>query len=276
MRKVLIAVDFSDASLHAALMAAKISNQFPLELHLLNVYHLPNPLQTLPIELIVTTEELGKASDSKLQQLKELVAKEMQHPERISIHSENGNTYQGILHFAGYVHADLIMVGMKQNGFVKDRILGSTVDPLIRSSHLPVLVIPEKASVERIKNILFLTDGQAITGMNGIELIQEWQKFTAFKLAIVRLSQHREPVEKEEIMEKLDVQLKDIPHTYSFPETEHLETSVHAIVADSKADMIVLQAHHHGLTGQLLGLDHAKNITHGATVPVLILPATTN
>ena len=66
MKRAVIAVDFSDASMHAALYAAKLSNEIPLELHLLNIFHLPNPLQTLPIELVITKDELEEATDSQL------------------------------------------------------------------------------------------------------------------------------------------------------------------------------------------------------------------
>jgi nucleotide-binding universal stress UspA family protein len=271
MKKILAAVDFTDSSFHAAKAAARIAADEQAELHLLNVYHIPNPLQTLPIELIVTTEELQKETESRLKQLAVLLASDELPRDRIFLHSRNGHTGKEIIEMSEYLNASLIVMGMREESQIRDILTVNPAESVARKSHRPLLLLPGNSNFKKPKHILFATDGKEDAGSASYSLLTDWCKRYGAELEIVHLQQHREPADKERIMESLEPGFAQIRHSFSFPETEHITESILSIAGDCGADLIVMESNRHSLLGRLLGRDHTENVLHNIELPVLIL-----
>ncbi|MFM2207836.1 MAG: hypothetical protein RL213_1811 [Bacteroidota bacterium] len=271
MKKILAAVDFTDTSFHAAKAAALIAGEEGAELHLVNVYHVPNPLQTLPIELIITTEELEKETESRLKQLAGLLESDRLPRTRIFLHSRNGHTGKEIIDMGTYLDASLIVMGMREESEIQDLLTVNPAESVSRKSNRPLLLLPGASSFRKPKHILFATDGNDVADSETNRLLTDWCNRYGAELEIVHLQQHREPADKDRIMETLEPGFTHIPHTYSFPETEQITESILAIARDSGADLIVMEPHRHSLIGRLLGRDHVEKVVHKAELPVLIL-----
>lgn len=271
MKKILAPVDFTDSSFAAARAAGQLAADWKCELHLLNVYHLPNPLQTLPIELIVTTEELEKETDSRLKQLSGILAANGLDGKSIFLHTRNGATSKEILEVADFLHADLIVMGMRRESTLKDLLTVNPAESVIRHSRLPLLLLPDGSRFNRPGHILYATDGRTIVEGAGKLLLTEWCKRYDSTLQFIHLHQHREPVDQDRVMETLDAGFQGIRHTFTFPETEVISDSIVTMANDSGAELIVLEAHDHTVLERLLGRDHTENVVHRSNLPVLVL-----
>lgn len=119
MKTILVPIDFSDNSFNAALYALDLTNGGKTILHLLNVYHIPNPLKALPLEIIITPDELKANSDSFLNQFASRLKELRPNSSPIICVSQNGFTVQEINHYANFIHADLIVMGMRGSGILR-------------------------------------------------------------------------------------------------------------------------------------------------------------
>ncbi|MFM7727882.1 MAG: universal stress protein, partial [Flavobacteriales bacterium] len=98
MKNILVPVDFSPASDNALLFASFLAKRLAWNIHILNVFHLPNPMVTLPIELVITLDELKSDSDSALKKLAaDASAKSGLSIEQYHIESRNGGTVHEIV-----------------------------------------------------------------------------------------------------------------------------------------------------------------------------------
>jgi nucleotide-binding universal stress UspA family protein len=271
MKKILAPVDFTDSSFEAARAAAQLAADWNCELHILNVYHIPNPLQTLPIEIVFTTEELEKESHSRLKQLSEILTVYGLEKNKISIHTRNGTTSHSILEMAEYVHADLIVMGMRHESMLRDLLTVNPSEQIIRHSKLPLLLLPGNSRFKRPVHILYATDGQSVAEGAGKQLLTDWCDRYGATIQFVHLHQHREPADHDRVMETLDAGFSKVRHTYTFPESELLSRSIVALAKDSGAELIVVEAHDHSMLERILGMDHTEQVAHESNLPVLIL-----
>jgi nucleotide-binding universal stress UspA family protein len=137
MRKILVAVDGSDASLHAAQRALELSQFMNAEVTLAHV----TPPTLLPGDVpIAPVAELRDAELAHGAQVLEECAVALEHPElkRLNL---IGATADTLCDTATEQDFDLVVVGNKGKGAVSRVLLGSVSDRLVHLCTRPVLVV---------------------------------------------------------------------------------------------------------------------------------------
>src|SRR5579872_6647746 len=139
MKNMLIATDFSPAARDAARYTMRLAEVFGSSVSLVSVY------STLPVTVseslaVVTTFDKRKTIVERLAAEASVLT-----PGAESVHTiaKEGPRVESILAVAGQVGAELIVVGMKDEGRKTRRLFGSTVTGLARKTTIPILVIPE-------------------------------------------------------------------------------------------------------------------------------------
>jgi nucleotide-binding universal stress UspA family protein len=144
--KILVAVDGSEASLHALEVATKIAEDNKAELTILTVAPYPPPMITedaMPTYLPQYTDDLRESHKKMLSKLnKELKAA---HPDlnTVPIVME-GHPAKMIIDAAKAREADLIVVGSRGQSGVLDWMLGSVSQQVVNSCTAPVLVVKDQ------------------------------------------------------------------------------------------------------------------------------------
>jgi nucleotide-binding universal stress UspA family protein len=162
MKTILVATDFSDASMSAAKYAKSLATAFNARMILFNAY------QALPgyAEALVTL-----ASED----LKEYAIQNLTDQARsLDIHGlpycytalEEGDAAEAIIRKVKKEKVDVIIIGMKLEHKNFRKVFGSTISSLCMHSPVPLLIIPESAEFCEIKNIALAFKDDAMEHVN--------------------------------------------------------------------------------------------------------------
>lgn len=136
MKKILVAIDGSEPSAHAARLALDIATKNQGELTLVHVV----PQVLIPAEVPFAAGQLAEEAVKSGEFLLEQAAKELGSPgaRRICL---TGSAAERITELAETEGFDLIVVGSKGRGAVSRMLVGSTTDRLVHISKKPILVV---------------------------------------------------------------------------------------------------------------------------------------
>lgn len=136
MKKILAAVDGSDASMHAVRKALELGDKLGAEVTLVNVVpHVFVPAE-VPFDAGRLAEEAARAGEALLNQ----AATEIGRPAipRVCL---RGSAGEAMADYAENGHFDLVVVGSKGRGAVSRVLVGSVTDRLVHICKQPVLVV---------------------------------------------------------------------------------------------------------------------------------------
>lgn len=138
MDKIMVAVDFTDASDAAVAEALSLAERLQAELHIVHVAAPPPPS---PAELIAREPSEMDTDDAKAQ-LAKMVAGAKARGVAARSHLLVGQIVFGLVDVAGRIEAKLVVVGSHGKGLVRRALVGSVAASLCRHSPVPVLVVP--------------------------------------------------------------------------------------------------------------------------------------
>jgi nucleotide-binding universal stress UspA family protein len=141
IKRVVVPVDFSEASRQALRYAAAFARRINAGLILLHVIAPLNVPRRLALEMDrLQLESLERAKSS----LEELAEREIGHGQAINTRVVAGRVFERIVRLAGEVESDLIIIGTHGAGGVKRLLLGSTAENVVRHAPCPVLIVRER------------------------------------------------------------------------------------------------------------------------------------
>ncbi len=144
MKRILAAVDFSNATPGVVEMAARMARAFGAELHLLHVIE-PEPTYTaygftpeeFPAIHTFHTETRTRAQRT----LDEAAARASAGAVPIT-HLGDGSPLHVLEEKAAELGADLVVLGSHGHGVIASLLLGSVAEGLVRKATVPTLVVP--------------------------------------------------------------------------------------------------------------------------------------
>lgn len=146
MKRIVAAVDHSDASLRAADLAAELAAKFDAALVLLTVGRDPGAPDP-GMEAFARLEHIrdpapalfiGSLRDSLIGVSDRAQAKGANH---VSTEAIAGDPAEQIIAFATEAQADLIVMGSRGHGQLAGLLLGSVAQKVVAHAHCPVLVV---------------------------------------------------------------------------------------------------------------------------------------
>lgn len=136
MKKILVAVDGSETSVHAARKALELGEALKAEVTLATVVVPTFVPPEVAFDATRFIEESVRMGELTLDQ----VARQLGVPQ-ISRVTLQGSIGESVADYADQGHFDLIVVGSKGRGAVARVLIGSTTDRLVHISRKPVLVV---------------------------------------------------------------------------------------------------------------------------------------
>ncbi|HMQ99069.1 MAG TPA: universal stress protein [Ignavibacteria bacterium] len=165
MKKLLVPTDFSEPSYYGLDAAAEIARKTGAQIHIFNAcevsdfYYAADPLVMSPPASIMIegiNDQLQKTSNSKLNLLKKRASLKGL---KVSVSNQvTANVHNAITAYAETINADMIVMGSHGAGNLKEIILGSTAERVVRFAVKPVIVIPVKPSKGLFRKIIFASD----------------------------------------------------------------------------------------------------------------------
>ncbi|WP_340200443.1 universal stress protein [Ascidiimonas sp. W6] len=155
MKRILVPTDFSELSEYALEVAAQIAKDFDAELFLMHSLDLPNHLATQEQHEVPEVLFYMKMAH---QRFEEFMDKPYLENLKTNETIEDSTTADAINEAASKHQVDLIVMGSGGASGLKEFIIGSNTEKVVRSAETPVLVIKKKQPDFSVDSIVFACD----------------------------------------------------------------------------------------------------------------------
>lgn len=156
MEKILVPCDFSSQSVSAFRVALDLARMSNGEVHLVNVVELPVMHDTVLMPVLSFEETLLKELKEKAErQFEKLKHKYAEGFAEVVASVLYGNPSVTLLRYIEERDIDLVVMGTKGASGVREALIGSNTEKMVRRSPVPVMTIKKFVDVTAIKNIVF-------------------------------------------------------------------------------------------------------------------------
>ena len=159
MKKILVPIDFSDEAKYACKVASQIAKKTNSEIILLHMLDIPtvaiDPLETNNLRGGGQAIFIMKAIHKKFEKYKSLPFFEgIKITEDVKFHK----AFDGVIEESKKNKVDLIVMGSQGATGLKEMLVGSNTEKVVRHSDIPVLVIKHDVENFKINDIVFASD----------------------------------------------------------------------------------------------------------------------
>ena len=271
MKTILLLTNFSDTSRKAIINYLKVYTQSvkrDAQFILLNTY---KRIKTGQSQMVKFEEVMAQYSKQDLnKELQKILEIHELKDLNIITHSENGDLVDVVEKINREKGVDLIVMGTKGTNLVKELLLGSDTDRLIRLSKNPVLVIPESIEFKRPEKIVFATQLKECKNKEEFrKLIGIIKSFDA-ELLILNVYKDTKPV-ADEFEDKMKKELSGVKHTFFYVRNLDIADGISGFVKMNKAQLLAIIDNKATLLSQLFRHSVKYILTMNADMPLLII-----
>lgn len=155
MKTILVPCDFSKQAVNAFRFALDIARQSGGEVHLTHVIELPVMHDSVLMPVMSFEEVLLKELKDKSQvEFAKLVKKYAEPNDKVKTATQFGAPSRMILSYIEENKIDLVLMGTKGATGVKEFVIGSNAEKVVRNSPVPVIAIKNYPKLNSIKDIV--------------------------------------------------------------------------------------------------------------------------
>lgn len=272
MKNILVPTDFSDTARNAMRYAADLACFLKAErIILYNAYSMP--LTTEMTWALVESEEMKKASLAGLEESRMLLKPFCGKDITIDILSDFGFLAQRINDVAQQVHADMIVMGITGGGKLEQALIGSNAITVVHSTHIPVLIVPNKTAWKPVENIAWACDHRQVMETTPMDVIKQMLQLTKAKLHVIHNDpkfNKYDPLILEEDIHIADV-FKGMDPIFDLMDKPDLSDGVNEYVAKHAIDWLIVIPKKHSWLATIFSKSHTKELAFHTHVPMLCL-----
>jgi len=269
MKTILMLTNFSETSRKAIISYLKVHSEIKTDskIGLLNVYSTPKTGQSQLLNLDDILEQYS------LQDLKREKQEIDKFPELgnldIDLISGKGDLIKVIDQLDAKRPIDLIVLGSKGSNILKQLVLGSNTDRVVRLSKTPVLVIPEGVDFIKPKKIVFATDLKECRFKKHFERLANIIRFFGAELLILNIYKETNP-DGQLFEELMNIHLKDIPHSFHYVKNNDPAKGISNFLEENQANMLALIERPGNLLVKLFRHSVSNQMALSAEMPLLV------
>lgn len=258
MNIVIIPVDFSETSLHAANYGVKLLTTAPeAEIILYHVY------------------DKADAYENRMESLEKLREELLQNrTANISLLAEPGDFVTELEKLARHRQADLIIMGITNRSALAKVFIGNSALKMAENKFCPVMIIPSNAIYNEVKNVLLATDLKNTVSTTPSAPIKKVLSAFDAKLHIVNVnSEHYIELSESYAaeQEKLRQMFSEFDPEFYFLRLYDIDEAIQEFAKDKKIDLIIAIEKEHSVVHKLFSSGHLKKLAHDSTIPVMIV-----
>ncbi len=266
MKKILFPTDFSENANRAFRFAIELANLFGSQIL---VFHSIKIIRKTGV-MVTMQDVLVKDAEKDMDKILQENEKYLKNGASLTARIAEGDTGASIISAAKDWEADLIVMGTQGASGLKEIFLGSNANEVIKTSSVPVLVVPAEIAFQPVEKIVLSLDAREIGSEAILNVLREMAKAFGAKIMIYHLEAGEEDLG---IDPAISSYLKGIEHSYHYELTSYaLNETINEFVRDYEADMLCMIRRKRSFIEQLFHRSTtSKEVFHSA-VPILILP----
>lgn len=259
MKTVIVPVDFSETSVHAAKYAAQLLTGHNGVTMLL--YH----SFSKPVEAV--------NANGALENLKTELNKE--HNVNIeTLAFEEDDFVDGLEKTARHRSADLVIMGITGKSAIAQVLFGSNTLKMAERKVCPVLIVPQQASFNPVKHVMLTSDFKNTVDSTPSEPIKKFLDMVSAQLHIVNVdSEHY--ISLTEAYEKEKQDMKQLFAAYKpefyFMRLYDIDEAINLFADSRNIDLIIAIQKNHSFIAKMLSASRTKALSYHSKVPIMVM-----
>ncbi|HMQ47082.1 MAG TPA: universal stress protein [Saprospiraceae bacterium] len=268
MKRILLALDFTEASKNALTYSRYLAAQMQAALHVLHVSHtVESPMilsETMREQVLKVNEEMLKDKLLRMATPYPNKTEEPVKPLVIEYHVGTGDITGSILAKAQEVQASLLVIGVRKKHNIWEQMLGSTSTLLLKKSEIPLLLIPESVSYKSIHRAALALDPEldiARVMLMANALLAEWP------LTVLPFFVNTRPEEQDLFKEE---QQQVSGHQVTIVRDSTVATGIHYFLEKHPCEILALHLPRRAFIDQLLHGKLSRHLAFHLDIPLLV------
>ncbi len=271
MKHILVPIDFSEQAKCAAKVAAKIAKKNNADITLLHMLDMPQGVvdamsggdNTTPTSLLF----MKKVHERFDELLNESFFKGLNVKESVQFEK----AFDGVINESKKQNSDLIVMGSSGSTGLREIIVGSNTEKVVRHSEIPVLVVKKNSDNLEIKKIVFASDFAEESKTKFQNVIDFANKFNA-RLHLLYVNTPHNFKSTKKISNTManfisDFEIKDFD-TYIYNETS-IEKGILVYADEVNADLIALNTHGRSGLSSFFNSSIGQDLANHAIKPII-------
>ncbi len=259
MDTVIVPVDFSSTSLHAARYAAKILvGRYGVTMILYHSYAKEKDAAGAEADLLALKDELMQEYIVKMEVLLQ----------------QEDDFVAGLEKAARHRRADLVIMGITGRSGIGQVLFGSNTLKMAETKVCPVLIVPENTPVNDVKNVMLTSDFRNTHNTTPSVPIKDFLDLFKPKLHIVNVDKEHY-ISLEENYEKEKQDLKEMFSSYHpdfyFMRLFDISEALNLFVEDRKIDIIIAIKKNNSFLEKVFKPSNTKLLAYQSKVPILVI-----
>jgi nucleotide-binding universal stress UspA family protein len=175
MKKLLVPTDFSETSEYAIGFAVQLARKCQYRIILLHTLDFPIVYDSFymdGVSLRAFTKEISENASVKLDNL---LRKHRADGLKIETRTHEGSLVDGVTHLVENEGIDLIVMGTRGATGIKELLVGSNTEKIVRLANCPVISVPQATDVSTVRRIVVPIDLREIqaTFLKEVSVLQQ-------------------------------------------------------------------------------------------------------
>jgi nucleotide-binding universal stress UspA family protein len=270
MKRIIVPVDFSDASKNAARYAAAMSNDIPgSEVLLYHVYD--THFRGSDGSLLSDEHDSQKViSENALHNLRlELMPLTSAV---IGISAEPGSLADSLEKLIMRNGGDLVVMGIHGASRLEQVLIGSNTLNVIKKDSFPVLIVPPNAVYQRIHTVVFASDFKDVLKSTPVIALRNILGIFRPEVHVLHVDEDMQAHPGEVFMREkaaMDQMLQGFNPEYTFLESHDYIVGISNYVKAKKANLVITVPHRHSFLADLFTTTHTEKLVYHTDIPVL-------
>jgi len=266
--RVIIPTDFSENA-QTAFEFAFAAHGPETEYILLNTYETPNAGSG---GMLVSIDDILEKESRKDLEHEAKKMLELLPGLKLTTESIHGSVEDGIHRVNDKKSCDLVYIGTTGASGLKEVLLGSNAERVIREALLPVIAIPSGCKYAPIKRIVFAADLKENHSDSTFKPLLNIAKVYDAVVDIVHIHNHEElSAEEKAQKEHIEGQLSEVLGKFKLVNSEEVVSGINSYVSDNEVDLLTLIPRNVSFFQRLFKRSVSKDMAYHVDVPLLTL-----
>ena len=272
MKHILFPTDFSDNSDQAFPYALDIAHLLGADLVIFNSYKLPHSKSNVMVSIV---DRMKEDSINSLKKLKEETLLQEKYKElKITTTSRCGSFVSLIPKVANEFKTDLIVMGTKGAGSLKEIFIGTNTLDVIQSTKIPILTVPEKATNSKVDKIAMAVDLKKIKNPEQLKPLLEMARICRASIEFVHVMH---PDDKDSTQDRfnqivfLERFASEIKSNINIITETTIIDGLSRYVETEKPDMLAMLSRKHTLFERLFTQSITNKLAFRSEIPLLVM-----
>lgn len=270
MKRIGVPTDFSDCANAASNLALQVAKKSEAELVFLHLEIEPSNPQHVPVEPAnIIDHEMGQAKYKLSQLVKNAASLGINAKSELILTKGQENIQDYIEPFG----IDWLVMGSHGAKGIRERIIGSKTQHVVRNALVPSLVVKHEPSGSVFKNIVFASTFKE-DATHALRVVTEFCTIFDCALHLLFINMISHLVEEKVARQMMNDAMKEhgpIPFTSNITETNDKEFGIDQFAKSINADIIAVAMERQSTLGRLLSPGLAELLINHSRLPVLII-----